>query len=287
MNILSIQSHVAFGHAGNSSAVFPLQRLGCNVWPVNTVMFSNHTGYDSWRGPVFSPENVRDVVQGIADLGAFEHCDAVLSGYMGDPGMAEVILDAVARAQKSNPDTIYCCDPVIGDIGPGVYVQGAIPGFFREKVIQHANIITPNHFELEILTGRKVKDLPQAMAAARQLMALGPEIVLVTSLVQQDSEPGYIEMLAVSHQESWLIKTPLLDFPTVMSGSGDATSAIFLARYLQTRDLRGSLEHVASAMYAVFDNTHKHQRQELMLIESQESLVNPPRYFTAYNATET
>ena len=281
MNILSIQSHVAYGHAGNSSAVFPLQRMGCNVWPVNTVMFSNHTGHDSWRGPIFAPCDVKDVLQGIEDLGVLDQCDAVLSGYLGDPGMVEVILEAVERIRKANPDAVYCCDPVIGDIGLGVYVQEDIPAFFREKVICHANIITPNHFELEVLTGQKIHNLSEALTAARQLLAQGPDVVLVTSLTRENTESGSTQMLAVSDEEAWLIQTPLLTFPTVMSGSGDATSAIFLARFLQTKNLKTTLEHTASAMFSVFEKTHRHQRQELMLIESQESLANPPMQFTA------
>ncbi|SHG76638.1 pyridoxal kinase PdxY [Ferrimonas marina] len=281
MNILSIQSHVAYGHAGNASAVFPLQRMGCNVWPVHTVMFSNHTGHGSWRGPVFAPDTVADVIAGIGERGVLSQCHAVLSGYMGAPEMANVILDAAHQVKQANPDALYCCDPVIGDVDRGIFVRPGVPEHFRDTVVAQADIITPNHFELEYLVGDKVETLAQALAAARSLLAKGPSVVLVTSLMRQDGDADSIEMLAVSEQEAWLVTTPLLRFPTPMNGSGDATTALFLAQYLKTRNLRDSLEHVAAAMYALFAHTHEQNSRELLLIASQDALVCPPKRFDA------
>ncbi|WP_028115169.1 pyridoxal kinase PdxY [Ferrimonas senticii] len=275
MNILSIQSHVAFGHAGNASAVFPLQRMGLNVWPVHTVMFSNHTGHGSWRGPVFAPETISDVIEGIAERGVLPSCDAVLSGYMGAPAMADVILDAVAKVKTANPQALYCCDPVIGDTDRGVFVRPGVPEHFRDKVIQHADIITPNHFEAEYLTDTRIVDLDSAIFAARQLLAQGPQIVLITSLMRHDAPTDSIEMLAVTADQAWLATAPLLTFPTPMNGSGDATTALFLAKYLQCRDLKASLEHVAAAMFGVFNLTHQQQSRELLLIPAQNELVQP------------
>ena len=83
MNILSLQSHVAYGHVGNSAAVFALQRLGIEVWPVHTVQFSNHPGYGGFRGRAFDAGLIGDVVQGIEERGALAACDGVLSGYVG------------------------------------------------------------------------------------------------------------------------------------------------------------------------------------------------------------
>lgn len=281
MNILSIQSHVAVGHAGNSSAVFPLQRMGFNVWPVNTVMFSNHTGHPGWRGPVFTPKMVQEVLLGMEEHGAFARCDAILSGYMGDPGMAEVIMEAVERIRSVNPNVVYCCDPVIGDTGTGIYVQKEIPGFFRHKVIQQANIITPNHFELQVLTGTEINTLEQALDSARNLLQEGPEVVLVTSLITDGWEDNQIAMLAVSHSEAWLVKTPVHDINAVVSGSGDATAALFMAKYLQGSGTRESLEHIAGAMHALFKRTSQVQSPELQLIASQDDLVKPPVHFSA------
>lgn len=275
MNILSIQSHVAFGHAGNASAVFPLQRMGINVWPVHTVMFSNHTGHGSWKGPMFSPETVADVIDGIDERQVLPQCDAVLSGYMGAPEMADVIVAAAAKVKQQNPAAIYCCDPVIGDVDRGIFVRPGVPEHFRDQVIQHADIITPNHFEAEYLTDTTISDLDSAIYAARQLLAKGPEIVLITSLMRSDARSDEIEMLAVTNDQAWLVSAPLLTFPTPMNGSGDATTAVFLAKYLQSRDIKVSLEHVAAAMYGVFNLTHQQQSRELMLIAAQNELVTP------------
>ncbi|QIZ76765.1 pyridoxal kinase PdxY [Ferrimonas lipolytica] len=275
MNILSIQSHVAYGHAGNASAVFPMQRMGINVWPVHTVMFSNHTGHGSWKGPMFSPDTVADVIEGIAERNVLPTCDAVISGYMGAPEMADVIVASAAKVKAANPNALYCCDPVIGDTDRGIFVRPGVPEHFRDNVIQHADIITPNHFEAEFLTGHKINDLDSAIFAARQLLAKGPSIVLITSLMRSDAAPETIEMLAVTPESAWLVAAPCLEFPTPMNGSGDATSALFLAKYLQCRDLKIALEHVAAAMYGLFRQTHLEGSRELLLIAAQNELVTP------------
>lgn len=196
MNILSIQSWVAYGHVGNASAVFPLQRLGAEVWALNTVQFSNHTGYGAWRGQVFGAELIRELVTGIEERGVLGTCDAVLSGYMGDAAIGEAILEAVARVRAANPQAVYCCDPVIGDVGRGVFVRPGIPEFMRDRAMPAADIATPNQFELEWLTGRAVGTLAEAKAAVRALQESGPRCVLVTSLRVEDTPADAIEMLA-------------------------------------------------------------------------------------------
>ena len=166
MKILSIQSSVAYGHVGNSAAVFPLQRLGHEVWPVLTVHFSNHTGYGEWRGPLLAPDDVREVIRGIEDRGVLGQADAVLSGYQGDPAVGAVILDAVARVKELNPDAVYCCDPVMGDVGRGMFVRPGIPEYMRDTVVPQADIITPNQFELDFLAGRSTGTLAEVLDAA-------------------------------------------------------------------------------------------------------------------------
>ena len=153
MSILSIQSLVAYGHAGNSAALFPLQRLGKVVWPVMTVHFSNHTGYGDWKGPLLTSGDVADVIEGVGNRGALERCEAVLSGYQGAEDVGAVILDAVAKVKAANASAIYCCDPVMGDVGRGMFVRPGIPEFMRDQVVPAADVITPNHFELDFLAG--------------------------------------------------------------------------------------------------------------------------------------
>ena len=180
MNILSIQSSVAYGHVGNSAAVFPLQRMGLEVWPVNTVHFSNHTGYGQWRGSVLAAEDVVAIIRGIEDRGVLPDCDAVLSGYMGDASLGEVVVEAVGRIKRLNPKAVYCCDPVMGDAGRGFFVRPGIPEFIKEVAVPAADVITPNQFELEFLTGMEVRDLgsearldgPYSRLSAPQLPSL-------------------------------------------------------------------------------------------------------------------
>ncbi len=196
MNVLSIQSHVAYGHVGNASAVFPMQRLGVEVWPVHTVQFSNHTGYGAWRGEVFAADSVREVVKGVAERGALARCDAVLSGYMGSAAIGEAILEAVAAVRAENRDALYCCDPVIGDTEEGVYVRPGITEFMRERAVPAADILTPNLFELNLLTGLPTRTLAEAKGAIAALQARGPRVVLVTSAAIAETPEGHIDLLA-------------------------------------------------------------------------------------------
>ncbi|MCQ4158932.1 pyridoxal kinase PdxY [Roseomonas sp. GC11] len=281
MNILSIQSWVAYGHVGNASAVFPLQRLGAEVWAVNTVQFSNHTGYGSWRGQVFGAELVRDLVQGIEDRGALPRCDAVLSGYMGDAAIGEAILDAAARVKAANPAALYCCDPVIGDVGRGVFVRPGIPEFMRDRAIPAADIITPNQFELEWLTGQPVTTLAEARAAVARLQAGmapgGPRCVLVTSLKVAETPADQIEMLAAEGGTFHRVRTPML--PISVNGAGDAIAALFLFHRLQSGRAADALGAACSSIYGLLRRTSEAASREILTVAAQEEFVAPSRVF--------
>ncbi|WP_020179212.1 pyridoxal kinase PdxY [Methylopila sp. M107] len=279
MNILSIQSHVAYGHVGNASAAFPLQRLGHEVWAVNTVQFSNHTGYGAWRGEVFSAAAIREVVEGIQDRGVFPKCDGVLSGYMGEAAIGEAILDAVARAKRANAGALYCCDPVIGDVGRGVFVRPGVPEFMRDRALPAADVVTPNQFELEFLTGARVEDFRAAMAAARSLLDRGPRVALVTSLITPETPADVIDMLVVSEDGAWSLRTPLL--PVSVNGAGDAIAALFFAHYLETRSPAEALSKAASSVYGVLKATAEAGSREILTVAAQQEFVSPSRRFEA------
>jgi pyridoxine kinase len=280
MRFLSLQSHVAYGYVGNRAAVFPLQRLGHEVWAVNTVEFSNHTGYGAWKGRAAPAEQVAEIVRGIEALGVLKTCDALLTGYVGDAALADVVLDTARRVRAANPRAIWCCDPVLGDIDTGIYVKPGIDTFFKERALPAADLITPNHFELEHLTGSKVETLDQALAAARQLLN-GPRLALVTSLRRSDGPADRIEMLAVTADAAWRIATPLIDFPIAPNGTGDAVAALFAAHWLQSGDIARSLGQAASSIYAVLEQTAAMGERELQLVAAQERLVAPTRLFAA------
>lgn len=276
MKILSIQSHVAYGHAGNSAAVFPLQRLGHDVYPVLTVTFSNHTGYGPPRGPLIAPSDVAEVIDGVEARGVFPDVDAILSGYQGAEAVGEVVLDAVARVKAANPDAIYCCDPVMGDVGRGFFVREGIPEYMRDHVVPRADIITPNQFELEFLSGRPIRTQVELVEAAEDLRKRGPKVVLVTSALTEDTPEDSIQMVCVSDAGAWLVTTPLL--PMVVKGGGDATAAIFLAHYL-TDGPRRALSRTAATMYAILERTHASGSEEMLLVAEQQEIAHPHEVF--------
>jgi pyridoxine kinase len=279
VKILSIQSHVAYGHAGNSAAVFPLQRLGHDVYPVLTVAFSNHTGYGPPRGVVIDPEHVREVIDGVEQRGVFPQVDAVLSGYQGAESIGELVLDTVARVRAANPTATYCCDPVMGDVGRGFFVRPGIPEYIRDEVVPHADIITPNQFELEFLVGRSLPTQADVSTAAKQLQSLGPDVVLVTSVLTSDTPEDSIQMACFAPEGAWIVTTPLL--PMDVKGGGDVTAAVFLAHYL-TDGPRLALERTAATMYAILERTHAAGSTEMLLVEMQEQIAHPaPAYKTS------
>ena len=277
MKILSIQSAVAYGHVGNSAAVFPLQRIGVEVLPVYTVNFSNHTGYGAWRGPLIPPEDVREVVTGIEERGAFPAIDAVLSGYQGSEGIGDVIIDAVGRVKAANPDAVYACDPVMGNAKSGCFVAPAIPVLLRERVVPVADIITPNQFELGFLTETEPDTIESTLASADLARAMGPRTVLVTSVERPDREPDTIEMMVVDDSGAWIVQTPLL--PIKANGSGDVTAALFTSHYLATRDAAEALARTTSSVWDLLRTTHESGERELKLVESQDFYANPRMQF--------
>lgn len=277
MNLLSIQSHVAYGHVGNAAAVFALQRIGVEVWPVHTVQFSNHTGYGAWTGQVFDAAAIGEVVQGIEARGVLGACDGVLSGYMGSAATGEAILDAVAGVKRANPQARYCCDPVIGDVGHGVFVREGIPEFMKSRAVPAADVITPNQFELDCLSGRTTRTLEDARAAIDGVHALGPRHILVTSLHLAETPADSLDLLASGPDGAFRLRTPLL--PMTFSGAGDVAAALFFAHLLHSGSTAEALRNAASSVFGVLKATAERGAREILLVEAQEELVRPTRIF--------
>jgi pyridoxine kinase len=277
MNVLSIQSHVAYGHAGNASAVFPLQRLGIEVWPVHTVQFSNHTGYGAWRGRVFDGPAVEEVVDGIAERGVLGSCDAVLSGYLGSADVGHAVVASVAKVRAANPAAVYCCDPVVGDVGRGVFVRPGIPEFLREVAVPAADLVTPNHFELDLLAGTTTRSLTEVTDAVAALQALGPRVVLTTSLVAEDTPDDAVDLLASEGGRHYRVRTPRLDVS--VNGAGDAIAALFLAHWLDTGSAGVALGRAASSVFGLLARTAEAGSREILLVAAQDEYVSPTRTF--------
>ncbi|MBV8118586.1 MAG: pyridoxal kinase PdxY [Alphaproteobacteria bacterium] len=270
--VLSIQSWVACGNVGNCAALFPLQRLGIDTWSLNTVAFSNHTGYGKWRGDAVPASLVASLFEGIAELGILPRCDAVLSGYLGAPEVATVLLDIIARVKAANPKALYCCDPVMGDVGPGWYVKSGIPEWYRDCALAVADIVTPNRFELEWLTGARIATPAEAARAAAAVRARGPRIVLVTSL---ETAADRLGVLAAAPDGVWLVETPRLAIEA--TGCGDAMAALFLGCLLKGKPVPEALAVTVAAIWGVVERTLAKGGGELALVAAQDELVAPSR----------
>jgi pyridoxine kinase len=279
MNILSIQSHVAYGHVGNASAVFPMQRLGVEVWPVHTVQFSNHTGYGSWKGRVFDGPAIEELVEGIAERGVLERCDGVLSGYMGSADIGNAVLSAVARVRALNPRALYCCDPVIGDVGRGVFVRPGIPEFMREQAVPAADIVTPNQFELDYLSGLATQTLADVKQAVSVVQAMGPRAVLVTSVETQETPSDAIDLVAGEGGRFWRVRTPRLSLS--VNGAGDAIAALFFVHYARAGSAQGALAEASASIYGLLKRTEEAGSREILTIAAQDEFVSPTHRFSA------
>jgi len=285
MAILSIQSHVVYGYAGNTAAVFPMQRLGHEVWAINTVEFSNHTGYGSWKGKVLGAELADELVLGLEERGVLERCEAVVSGYLGDAAVCGAIRNAIKKTRRFSPDALYCCDPVMGDVGRGVYVKPDIPDFIKNELLPMADILCPNQFELELLTGIDTSSTEGALKAIDALHKKGPSVVLVTSYKEKTDKSGVINVLASDKSGVYKVTTPELPLGDGVAGTGDMTTAVFLSRYLETRDIKKTLELCVSSVYGILEyslrNGVKGKLLELKIVETQEQLNSPGLSFNA------
>jgi pyridoxine kinase len=277
--ILSIQSQVAYGHVGNSAAVLPLQRLGFDVFALNTVQLAHHPGYGTWRGHKVRPEQLDEILRGLGERAVLGRCVAVLSGYLGDAAVADVVRRAVAAVRAARPDSCYLCDPVIGDDGPGVFVSAGVPEAIGERLVPLADIAVPNRFELAHLTGHSIRSLEDALVAAAALRARGPRLVVATGL-ELPGRPEQLAVLAATAEEAWLVATPRLPL-AIGGGTGDAFSALFLGHYLAAPDLCTALERAVAAMFALVAETCDSGAEELCLVAAQNQMMAPARRFAA------
>ncbi len=277
--ILSIQSHVVYGHVGNSAAVFPLQRLGREVWPLMTVQYSSHVGYPGWGGRAFDAAMIDDCLSGLEAIGVLPRCAGLLTGYLGKAEIGEAALRALERVRAANGEAPYACDPVIGDVGPGIYVAAGVGEFFRDRALPRATIATPNAFELEWLTGERVNTLEAARRAIAALRARGPRVVAATSVQLDDTPAGALDILAGDEAGLWRVRTPNL--PISVNGSGDVFAALFFHHWLETHVTAEALSRAASSVYAVVNATLASGSRELSLIAAQDELIRPSQLFAA------
>ncbi|MGV0909666.1 pyridoxal kinase [Martelella sp. FOR1707] len=225
--VISIQSQVAFGHVGNSAALFPMQAAGLEVAAIPTVIFSNTPDYPTLRGRALPPEFFSDLLQGARERGLPERANFILTGYIGSLDVALMVADFVAEAKAVNPRLTYVCDPVMGDAGPGLYVPEAIADVMRDRLLPMADIATPNPFELAWLTGRKIATLKD-LETARTFLRIAPGAHLIaTGCALEDTPSGHIESVILS--DDGLSRHPVEHLPVALPGTGDLFAGLIVA----------------------------------------------------------
>jgi pyridoxine kinase len=273
--ILSIQSQLAVGHVGNSAAVFALQRLGREVWPVPTVLLSHHPGHGGAQGGPVPLELQKSLIAGLASRGCFARCVAVISGYLGQAAVAEIVRDAVAAARAGTPGAVYLCDPVLGDDGR-TYVSPEVVNAVH-NLAALADIITPNAYELCLLTGRDLQTRGDALQALRLLQSRGPRVVILSSFAGTDTPSGTLDVMAADGADAWRVSVPQI--AAKFSGAGDVFAALFLNFWLNDRNTGAALGNACSALFGVLKETAARGGEELELIAAQNMLLKPERLF--------
>ena len=281
MQIISIQSHVAYGHVGNAAIELPLQRLGIDVVPVHTTLLSSHKGYPATKGHAVEEEKLKAIIDGLDAIGVLNRSDAVLSGYLATVAAGQIVLDTARRVKAANPKALFCCDPVIGDRDEGVYVSDDVREFLIASATNLADVITPNHFELGLLSSQIVRTQADVETACQTLRARGPEWVLATSL-HLDTTPGdRIEMQLHGRSGKWTVQTPVLQLAHTVKGAGDVTAALFTGHLLRGSDPVAALEKTTAGIFAVLAETARLDATELRLVRALDLLLNPAESFPA------
>ncbi|MCQ1059984.1 pyridoxal kinase PdxY [Photobacterium sp. DNB23_23_1] len=276
--ILSVQSHVVYGHAGNSSAVFPLQRMGFEVWPIHTVQFSNHTQYqEGWTGRAFAAEDITSLVSGMEAIGQLANCEAVLSGYQGSAEQCLAIEDTVKKVKAANPKALYVCDPVMGAPDKGCIVAPGIAEHLINTLMPMADIIVPNQFELSQFASMEINSLEDAIKACQVALNKGPKMVLVKHLHSVSNE--MFSMMLATQEGCWLAQRPHLEFDKQPVGVGDLISALFTGQYLAKGNAEAAFSHCNDACYAVLKETSLRGEWELQTIAAQNEIVKPTELF--------
>ena len=271
MDVLTIQSHVARGHVGLNAAVLPLQLLGFEVDAVPTVVFSNHLGWDTFKGRPLDHNWVHDLVDGVAERG-LDDCQALLTGFIGGPELGQVVLHALDTLRHANPQAIYACDPVMGNEG-GFFVPPKVPEYLRDHIVPRADILFPNHMELEFLVGRPIGSVAEARDAAQEIRAMGPQTAIVTSLDARVGFPDTIPVVGVDGNGAWQAEVARLDVP--VDGAGDLFAAIFTAAALKGESTQDCLAHALSSTHGVLRKTVELGMVEMALVAARDQIASP------------
>jgi pyridoxine kinase len=267
MNILSIQSHVVYGHVGHQASTFPLQRLGHEVWALPTVLYSNHLAHPSFTGRKLEPRLIEELIEGLRKLDFLGRIDTVLTGYLGDAPTVPVVIAALEAARAKKPEVVFACDPVMGDDG-ALYVSKELAQAIDKELVPRADILFPNIFELQHLSGLPVTGLKDVRPAMEALRKKTRRALIVATGIPDETHRELITALALDDSGLWQAKAKRHDMGA--SGNGDCFAALFLGRYLGHRDLPTALGNAVEGMSLIAALTAATKADELKIIESQE-----------------
>jgi pyridoxine kinase len=264
--VLSVSSQVVYGHVGNSTAAFVLQRMGHEVLSLPTVLLSNRPGYGAIAGEPVSPAKLDAMLGAVWSNGWLAGVDAILTGYIPT---AEHALLCERWIKALDQNALYVCDPIIGDEPGGVYIREEAARAIREKLAPLADVLTPNLFELGWLTGRTVADAAGAVEAARSLWK--PDVI-VTSAPAPAPAPDMLANMLVEELSAAACVCPREIVNA--HGTGDFFAAIFLAHRLNGLSSRAALQAASAAMSLVLSASKG--RGELALVETQAEWAKQP-----------
>jgi len=269
MQVLSINSHVCYGHVGAQAALLPMQRLGVDVHHVPTVLLSNHPGYGGYGGGPVKLVRFDDLVDNLITRGFVDGCSALHSGYLGQGGTEDGVRRALTRLKSHRPDALYLCDPVIGD-NDRMYVPDEVATAIRTRLVPVADVVTPNRFELELLSDLTVDGLEAAIAACRRLREAGTARVVCTGAAVADGE---LAVLALDASGTYVVRVPHL--PGAPVGTGDAFAATLLARLLLGRPFPDAVALAAASVHGLIRHSLETNAGELAVVAAQQELVTP------------
>uniref|UniRef100_A0A8C7MR66 Pyridoxal kinase n=2 Tax=Oncorhynchus TaxID=8016 RepID=A0A8C7MR66_ONCKI len=291
--VLSIQSHVVRGYVGNKSASFPLQVLGFEVDSINSVQFSNHTGYSHWKGQVLTADELHVLYEGIK-LNNVHHYDYVLTGYTRDTSFLEMVVDIVQELKRANPNLVYGVYP---SLSPLCYVPENLHPVYKNKVVPVADIITPNQFEAELLTGKNISTEKDAVEVMDLLHKMGPDTVVITSS-DLPSRLGDRFLVSLGSQRTLMpdgtkstqrVRMEIPKVDAVFVGTGDLFAAMLLAwTHHYPNDLKTACEKTFSVMHHVIKRTISYAHElagpgrkpsppqlELRMVQSKADIEDP------------
>ncbi|WPX97531.1 pyridoxal kinase [Candidatus Fokinia crypta] len=277
--ILSFQSHVCYGYAGNSAATFIFQRYFLEPVIVHTVYFTNHTGYGKAFGRIIPHEDVNVILNGLWEMGFWQNISAIVSGYVGSETNGNALLEMIEKSTQCSLEIPIFIDPVMGDIGRGIFVKDDVVNFFRKNALKYADVITPNQFEAELLSEMKIRNIEDAKKVAMCLYKRmkgknNGKLIIIKSILHDVGHE--LSNLMFDGSEYFLITTKSYDFAMhdmrIPGGFGDVFMALFSSNHIVTKDPISAFENATNIIFMITENTFKKKRKELDVINCQEEI---------------